>query len=191
MWYAPTMALSRASISILYLRLTSNRMHRCLIYIVLTCTIVFGIMLILVFALQCRPVSYTWNKDQPGSCVDKSISVAAMYVYSGQSLFCDLLFAILPVFIIRGLRIDRNTKLGVNILLALGCVLVFHCRLRKVSTNTTYISASIAVIVRMTYIHTLSEPDYFCLWHYPTLLLRTVRSNTNREYHQYGDMDRC
>lgn len=119
------MAMSRGSIGILFLRLTTKRIHRYLIYTVFVFSVVFGLLLILLFLLQCRPISYYWDRNQDGSCINKTVIVNMMYPYSAQALLCDSIFAILPMFIIQSLRVDRNTKMAIHILLGLGCVLVF------------------------------------------------------------------
>jgi hypothetical protein len=137
MWYGPTMAFARASIGIQFLRLTMDRVQRILIYVVLAFSVVCGLAIVLVFLLQCHPMSYFWDKNQDGVCIDPEILVIAMYPYSAQALFCDLSFAILPIFLVRGLQMDRNTKTAVIILLGLGCTLVFYPELIISLTNRT------------------------------------------------------
>ncbi|KAI1341767.1 hypothetical protein F5Y15DRAFT_375219 [Xylariaceae sp. FL0016] len=143
-WYCVTMILSKISIGVFLLRLTVSRIHHYIIYLVMMLTVITGIVFFFVTLLQCHPITYFWDKDQDGWCIDTNIIAALTYLYSAFSVICDFTFAILPMFLIHTLQIDRKTKLALIPILSLACV------------------ASIAVAVRFAYIHDFTKPDF--LW---------------------------
>jgi hypothetical protein len=116
------MVSSKISIGIFFLRLTAQRVHRYLVYLVIAITISVGICFFFVSLMQCTPASYFWDKNQQGWCIRPIIIAGLFYPYSVFALFCDSTFAILPIFMLRGLQMDRQTKIALVPILGLGCV---------------------------------------------------------------------
>ncbi|KAH9904261.1 hypothetical protein F4778DRAFT_731815 [Xylariomycetidae sp. FL2044] len=146
-FYAITMIASKISIGIFLLRLTVKQLHRLIIYVVVLLTVVAGLVFFFVTIFQCSPVSFFWTKtggDTNGSCLDAGIIAALTYLYSAISVICDFTFAILPIFMIWGLQMDRKTKIALIPILSMACV------------------ASAAVVVRFAYIERFKDPDF--LW---------------------------
>jgi hypothetical protein len=117
-----TMVASKISIGIFFLRLTVKRIHRWIVYLVLLTTVVIGIVYLFVSLMQCEPVSLYWDESQDGWCIDAKTIAALMYPYSAFALMCDSAFALLPIFMIRGLQMDRQTKIALVPVLGMGCV---------------------------------------------------------------------
>lgn len=101
-----------------------ERTQKYLIYAVFGLSMFFSVGANLIWLLQCRPVSYYWNKDQDGSCISREVVMGMEYAYSVQALFCDMTFAILPIVLIRGILVDRLTRVAAKVILGLGCLLV-------------------------------------------------------------------
>jgi hypothetical protein len=93
-----------------------------LVHMIIASSTASGLAFVLLFAFQCKPASYYWNKDQDGSCLDLNIVVILTYIGSVMYLICDLYFAILPMLLIRGLKMDRSTKIALRFILGLGCL---------------------------------------------------------------------
>ncbi|KAF7535411.1 hypothetical protein G7054_g5385 [Neopestalotiopsis clavispora] len=143
LWYDACMVFARLSIGIFFLRLTVKRLHRYLMYLVMVSTVLFGLVFLGVAIGECTPPAYFWDKTiEGGWCVDTRIIVALMYLYSASSLFSDATYAIFPIFLMKGLQMDRKTKYAVMPILGLGWV------------------ASIAVLIRFAYLTTLSSEDF-------------------------------
>ncbi|KAI0537065.1 hypothetical protein GGR58DRAFT_360890 [Xylaria digitata] len=144
-WYCLTMIASKISIGIFLLRLTVSATHHWIIYVVMLLTVASGVVFFFVTLFQCTPIPYFWDKDIiGGKCIDPKIIAALTYLYSAFSVICDFTFAILPMFLIYSLSIDRKTKIALVPILSIGCV------------------ASIAVVVRLAYIQNFTDPDF--LW---------------------------
>lgn len=143
-WYCVTMIASKISIGVFLLRLTVSRTHHYILYLVMFLSVVTGIVFFFVTLFQCHPVTYFWYKDQDGSCIDTKIIAALTYLYSAFSVICDFTFALLPIFLIRSLQIDRKVKFALIPILSIACV------------------ASIAVAVRFVYINDFTKPDFLC-----------------------------
>ncbi|KAJ8131972.1 hypothetical protein O1611_g1652 [Lasiodiplodia mahajangana] len=144
-WYCLTMISSKISIGVFLLRLTVSKMHHRIIYVVMLLTVASGIVFFFVTLFQCTPIPYFWDRDiAGGKCIDTKIIAALTYLYSAFSVICDFTFAILPMFLIYQLQIDRRTKVALIPILSIGCV------------------ASIAVVVRLGYINRFLDPDF--LW---------------------------
>ncbi|XWW93009.1 hypothetical protein V2A60_000937 [Cordyceps javanica] len=93
---------------------------------------------------QCHPVAHYWNDAIPGHCISIHSYVSLAYLYSAVSVATDLIFALLPAFIIWHLQIRSDIRLVLIFLMGLGCV------------------ASVAVFVRVAYLHTFYDADF--LW---------------------------
>ncbi|ROW01310.1 hypothetical protein VMCG_05937 [Cytospora schulzeri] len=141
-WYCWTMIFSKISIAIFLLRIIVERIHARFIYVALFINILSGMAFFLVTLLQCHPVSYFWNKNQDGACVDVGIVIALTYFYSSLNILCDFTFALLPIVIVRGLNMNRKMKIAIIPLLSMGCI------------------ASSAVIVRLAYVERFRNPEF-------------------------------
>ncbi|KAK9418564.1 putative Integral membrane protein [Seiridium unicorne] len=142
LWYNWSMIFARLSIGIFFLRLTVKLLQRYLIYFIMVSTVAFGLIFMGVAIGECTPPSYFWDKTIEGWCMDTRIIVALMYLYSSSSLFSDVAFAIFPIFLMKGLQMDKKTKYALIPILGIGWI------------------ASIAVLIRFGFLVTLSSPDF-------------------------------
>lgn len=138
------MITSKLSIGVFLLRITIQRVHHYILYLAMLCSVLSGLVFFFVTLLQCQPITYFWNKDQNGSCLDPNIIAALTYLYSAISMVCDFTFALLPLHIIRGLQMNVRTKYALIPILGMGCV------------------ASVAVLIRFAYIKNFEDPDFLC-----------------------------
>ncbi|UKZ82889.1 hypothetical protein TrVFT333_010689 [Trichoderma virens FT-333] len=124
------------------LRIVTTRLHSWIIYAAALCSILPRIVFFFVALFQCHPVSYFWDRSQPGSCIQISIIMALVYFDSISTIITDFTFAILPAFVIWNLNLRAQARYALIFLVALGCV------------------ASAAVVVRLAYTHTFTNPDF-------------------------------
>ncbi|KXJ89089.1 hypothetical protein Micbo1qcDRAFT_213432 [Microdochium bolleyi] len=150
-WYAcyPTIALtivtSKLSVGYYLLRITTQRLHRWIVYIANGACVVASATFFFVTVLQCQPISYAWNKiSETGTCIPIDTIIDIMYAYSAFTLFTDIAFTVLPAWLVFNLQMNLKTKLALTLILGMACV------------------ASSAVIVRFPHIQDFKDPDF--LW---------------------------
>jgi hypothetical protein len=85
-------------------------------------TLLTGTVFLFVLLLQCRPIAYFWDKNQPGHCLDWTIIIAMSWLWSIFAGMCDFTVGILPIFIVWNLNVDRRTKVAVACILGLACM---------------------------------------------------------------------
>lgn len=91
---------------------------------------------------ECTPPAYFWDKGiVNGYCMDTKIIVILMFLYSTSSLLSDATFAVFPMFLMRGLQMDKRTKYALIPILGLGWI------------------ASIAVLIRFAFLTSLGSQD--------------------------------
>ncbi|KAH7317905.1 hypothetical protein BKA65DRAFT_109857 [Rhexocercosporidium sp. MPI-PUGE-AT-0058] len=141
--YIVTSLLIRLSIGFFLLRICNLRAHIWTIRITMATMIVVSVMYFGFMVFQCRPISYFWLRftDGQGYCFTGRIIADITIVFSVFAATADLIFGILPIFIIWDLKINRKTKIIIGGLLTLG------------------ILAGLSVIIRIIYVNSLSDPE--------------------------------
>jgi hypothetical protein len=117
--------LIKASIAIMLLRLTVVRTHKIIIWTVLAITELYSGFFFFLFVFQCRPSSYFWRQyvtPGTGTCIDPIITVNAVYAYSALVCVGDWTYAILPVFLVWDLQMNKRSKTVVAMILAMGAM---------------------------------------------------------------------
>ncbi|KAH7186231.1 uncharacterized protein B0J16DRAFT_267670 [Fusarium flagelliforme] len=143
-WYSLTMVACKLSIGLFLLQVVTRQLHRWIIYITMVCSTISGALFFFISIFQCKPISFAWDKYQPGKCIDLNVAISLTVTYSITAVITDLIFAILPGFIIWKLQLKKKTKYFLIPLLAMGCL------------------ASVAVIARFPYLALFKKPDF--LW---------------------------
>ncbi|KAJ4324374.1 hypothetical protein N0V84_003935 [Fusarium piperis] len=144
LWYCITMIASKISIGYFLLRITVRKLDVWIIYGVMATTVCTGIVFFFVTLFQCQPISFFWNKDQKGTCVNVDVIIALTYLYSVCSVISDFTCAILPMFLVWKLNMGKKTKIALIPIMAMACV------------------ASSAVVVRFAFVKDFKSPDF--LW---------------------------
>jgi hypothetical protein len=78
--------------------------------------------MLLITIFICKPVSFYWNRDIEGKCMDPQIIA---YGYSANAIVQDLMLLILPLVFVRNLQMTRHRKIGAIIMFSvgsLGCI---------------------------------------------------------------------
>ena len=76
--------------------------------------------------VQCNPVSYFWLQfsGEVGKCFPATIVQNITISYSVFAAATDIIFGVLPIFVIWNLKMNRKAKMVVGVLLALGIMWV-------------------------------------------------------------------
>ena len=120
--YCLTMIIVKLSIGLLLLRLTINKIHIWILYIMMALSAITGIVFFFVTMFQCFPVSFFWNKAEAGSCIDVHILEGLTYLYGAINAITDFTFGLLPLALIYNLQMDRKTKILLAPILSMGCM---------------------------------------------------------------------
>jgi hypothetical protein len=122
LFYCITMITSKISIGWFLLRIAIKRIHSWIIYSAMFISVVAGIAFFFVCMFQCKPVSYFWNKEQSGQCINNDIVIGLGFVYSTFSVISDFTFALIPAFLVWNLQLKKATKISLIPLLTMGCM---------------------------------------------------------------------
>jgi hypothetical protein len=118
-----------------------------------------GIFLFDIF--ECTPFSYQWDYTiLGGTCAPGDSLVSAGYAFSVLSVLSDWLYALLPILMLWNVKMNRQTKVVVVVILSLGALYVLLCSYTNLESKIlTPISASIATLIRIKYLIDLVSPD--------------------------------
>jgi hypothetical protein len=116
--YFTTAALIKTAILLFYKRTFGiYRYFRYAVYIMLFLTASYLAICILTSLLGCRPISYFWNKDQPGWCFNET----QFFRWNGvANLLLDVLVLLLPLPMIWRLQLTIGKKLALTGIFTLG-----------------------------------------------------------------------
>jgi hypothetical protein len=67
-------------------------------------------------------VRFFWDKNQAGACINPIIVAGSTYAFGGVSTICDLTYGILPIFLVKGLNMNRRSKFLVAGILCLAAL---------------------------------------------------------------------
>jgi hypothetical protein len=141
--YVLTNMALKLSIAIFLLRICVARLQRYAIIFAITLTEIYSTVFFFMFVLQCKPVSYFWQQYAPtpgiGKCSDPRIVTYTFFGYSAIACLTDWILAIIPIFLVKDLQLNRRTKISAILLLSM-------CSL-----------ASTATIIRIPYLHGMSN----------------------------------
>ncbi|TKA79218.1 hypothetical protein B0A55_03966 [Friedmanniomyces simplex] len=116
--YFLTATLNKTSILLLYKRTFGVvKRFRQAVYFMLCLTASYLIICILTSLLGCRPISYFWNKDQPGLCFNET----QFFRWNGvANLLLDVVVLLLPMPMIWRLQLTIKQKLALSGIFLLG-----------------------------------------------------------------------
>jgi hypothetical protein len=120
---------------------------------------------ILWVTFRCTPVQAQWDPSVGGSCASRESYMISVYVLSSISAVTDIIMAVMPVCILRELKIDLRTRCYAVATMGLGSLYVGldPCLDEVVVADHKSNSACIATLVRFKYIRDFSiSEDLTC-----------------------------
>jgi hypothetical protein len=126
--YSPLSAAIRCSIALFLYKLAVQRIHQIYIWINIGVVLVVSTVYFFIMTFQCYPPSFFWTAvlGGKGKCLDPRIVPNASIVYSVLMAISDLALAILPVWMLWNVKLNKRTKASIAVLLSMGTVSVQH-----------------------------------------------------------------
>ncbi|CAA9960528.1 hypothetical protein PTMSG1_03930 [Pyrenophora teres f. maculata] len=135
----------KASLCFFYLRFSISRSFRCVVYVLMAICVLYSVPAAFGFLWVCQPIAKYWDFSiTTGSCINLSAFFLATACINAGT---DLALLVLPLFIIKDLRLPVKRKIGAALLLMTGsfvCVVSLirvHAVIRdmhKIATDGTW-----------------------------------------------------
>ncbi|KAK7716399.1 hypothetical protein SLS64_003553 [Diaporthe eres] len=131
--YTITLALVKASICFLYLRLFTNLKFRRIVWATQAFNVALAVTFIFAYAFQCTPPHYFWEMwqgEKPGKCLSFSV---LSWTHSGLGIVLDFWMLALPFWQVIKLnlplrkRLDAFVMFGCGIFLTIVSILRLQC----------------------------------------------------------------
>ncbi|KAL2814124.1 hypothetical protein BJX63DRAFT_204536 [Aspergillus granulosus] len=132
MLYIASIALSKISMLLLFLRLFPDENFRRATYIVLAITSCWGLGIFFANAFSCRPVSYFWHRwdgEHEGKCIEHA---HLLWSHATINIALDLVIIGLPLSTLVKLNLTLGKKIGICSMFAVGIVVTVVSILRLV-----------------------------------------------------------
>ncbi|KAK1846569.1 integral membrane family protein [Colletotrichum chrysophilum] len=144
--YVLNMLFIKLSIGFFLLRLSTSMVYNWIIYVSLAIITVWSTVIFFWNIFQCSPVEAQWDYTILNSqCVSPNAVVAAAYSISVMTILSDWLYALIPIPLIWNVKMSKQAKATVIVILGLG------------------IFASIATLIRLKFLADLSDlSDILC-----------------------------
>lgn len=114
----------KMSVGLTLLRFTVSKVHKRILYTIMSISCITGTIFLFLTVFQCKPVEYFWSRaiGSEGTCIPINIIENITYTYSAVNTITDFTFGILPVFMIIGLNMDTKTKIMLVPILSMACM---------------------------------------------------------------------
>lgn len=152
------------------LRIAVGRtIYKVSLYGIIVVSTVAGISSMIGIIMSCSPPSAFWDPNTTGAC-KPMINTFFAYFISACSILTDFALAFLPAFMLWNVQLQHRVKLSVALILGLAALYVptlsiisLLSSLPMLLANSSRISASSAVIVRLKFLMALMEQQQFLL----------------------------
>ncbi|KAM5476322.1 hypothetical protein MauCBS54593_001007 [Microsporum audouinii] len=123
MLYRVTINMTKLSILLLYRKIfdTERFRFKLICDILFIYIILYTIATFLVTIFQCDPIPKAWSRAIPGSCINLT---AFWYANAALHTLTDVMILILPMPVIKGLKLPQRQKLALIVVFALGVLYV-------------------------------------------------------------------
>jgi hypothetical protein len=115
--------VAKISVALVLYRIASdtNKVARRIIEVSMVCLTLWSLATSIIVGLQCQPLPFAWGEGK-GKCLDPKILGNTGFSVSAMDIISSLIFAILPIFLLRGVQLSTKMKISVIFLLGLGVV---------------------------------------------------------------------
>lgn len=117
------MTLLKISICLFLLRIAGARWSRLILWGTIALSVIFGTFFAFFLLFECHPIQNFWTLEQV-NCIPQSIMVKVTLVHSSIMAAGDWTCAILPIFLVWNLQMNKRMKVSVAILLSIAALYV-------------------------------------------------------------------
>ncbi|KAH7166157.1 hypothetical protein EDB81DRAFT_277022 [Dactylonectria macrodidyma] len=140
--YVLDMMFIKLSIGVFLLRLSAQKVYTWILWVSLAIITVWSCVIFFWDIFQCSPVAKQWDfRITGGTCVTPDQIIAAAYSISVMTILSDWLYALLPIPMLWTVKMTKQAKATVIVILGLG------------------IFASIATLIRLRFLADLTDTD--------------------------------
>jgi hypothetical protein len=128
------LALIKISLVLFYLQIFNSPGFKISAYCVLVFVTINSLIIFFITIFICTPVSFFWNRDIKGKCMDLQ---ALAYASSASAIVQDFILLILPLVFIRNVKMKKYRKIGAAFMFSIGS---FGCitTILRLHTLTTF-----------------------------------------------------
>jgi hypothetical protein len=119
MVYSLSLAFSKISILLLYLRLSPVRWFRVLVWLLLCVVVTYALVYNIISVFGCRPIAATWDLKLLASakCMDQLTKYMALSILN---IIIDVFELLLPIPVVLPLQMPLKQKLSICLVFATG-----------------------------------------------------------------------
>ncbi|KAM5359299.1 hypothetical protein ACJA88_015169 [Fusarium oxysporum] len=157
-FYGMSIMLTKLSILAFYLRFViASAKLRGVIYVTIVLTILYSLIASFVWVYACQPLEKYWDLTiTDGSC----INFLKVTIFSGvMNTATDAIILLLPIAILRGLRLQKRQKLGVMVIMMTGGLWVFNLLAARLNADAQHRVLGISVVRLKATVDSLSYQD--------------------------------
>jgi hypothetical protein len=111
------MYLTKSSILLLYLRIFVITPFRRVAWVMLALVICWGVGSTFAAIFQCTPVRRVYNNSIEGHCISNTV---VWYANGSFNIASDIVILLMPLFVIRSLKLGRRDKIGLILVFTIG-----------------------------------------------------------------------
>jgi hypothetical protein len=129
-FYYGAVGLVKCSIVSLYYRLASKKGHKTVLLVFGSALLGHTLAAVITTSGMCTPISIVWQPSFPNGCINL---LTFNYFNAAFHIATDLLIAVLPIPILKGLQISSRKKVGLVIVFAVGALTIVGTVARQVT----------------------------------------------------------
>ncbi|GFF41004.1 hypothetical protein IFM58399_06117 [Aspergillus lentulus] len=122
--YMWAIGLVKVSIGLFLLRFTPRRGYRVFIWAIIVFMSLYTTICFFTLIFQCQNIRSIWDPSVTSKCFNPTQLLQLSYTNTALNILTDLIFAILPAFMLRHLQVNRRVKASLVCILGLG---IFAC----------------------------------------------------------------
>ncbi|KAJ5143930.1 uncharacterized protein N7515_002717 [Penicillium bovifimosum] len=135
--YMWAIGLAKVSIGLFLVRFASRKVYKNFIWSIIVVVALYTTICFLTLIFQCKDIRSNWDTSIQSKCFKPKQILTLSYANTALNIVSDLIFAILPVFMLRHLQVNIRVKASLICILGLG---IFACAAAcaKLSTVQNY-----------------------------------------------------
>ncbi|KAJ5193983.1 hypothetical protein N7491_001314 [Penicillium cf. griseofulvum] len=122
--YLWAIGLVKISIGLFLLRFAPRKGYRIFIWTIIVLMALYTTICFLTLIFECKDIRSNWDSSVKSECFTSKQLMALSYTNTALNILTDLIFAVLPVFMLRQLQVNSRVKASLICILGLG---IFAC----------------------------------------------------------------